>query len=549
MRCLYFLVFIFTACAGGEPDVIMVEPNSAVELDAAVEAVEPMPSEPTSGLVLTTLTGSARFDHETLAEGVVIRRPEDTNEAETNPEDPSSSPTEPSVSTLPEGWTEVEECTLSYTVSPLRVDRRSGSQEMFDPELPAPGASHEPLPPFTWRWSDVFPRFNGVGIDDVLADLVMPGYSDDWSVFERGMEWTEPTRCYELPHGSFLLTQPAAYEMWVQTVRRTLWYEVEQAPGVRTVVGIRGAVPGSLNWHGNPKNRFNDTIVLLWRDEMEQRHVREFPMTADPGTYGFPANESSALYPNRHYPYTNGWHRGYNALQIASSGYRVRDDGNKNGHWDDDRNGWLDGGVADRFRGGSGHNIHMASPSRSLDNQVVHNWSAGCQVIPGMANWMEFIGNAWTGTGNQVDYFLMDVRDIADSVWTPCESERGTHRCPEAIQDLPVTLEGDTRNSVSDEFDQYNCSTANESGGEYVYVLNIRGEGTLTVEVESDDPEADPDIHLLSGDDANACLVRAHEQFAYDITPGRYLLVVDSWVNADDDVLDGHYRVQISLAD
>ena len=210
MRCIYFLALIFTACADGDSDVINAELSTEGQQDAAVQAVEPMPSEPTSDLVFTSLTGSARFDHETPAEGGVIRLPEDTNEAETEPEEPSDSPDESTAPTLPEGWTEVDGCNLSYTVSQLRVDRSRESEDMFDADLPGPGASHEPLPPFTWRWSDVFPHFNGAGIDDVLADLVMPGYSDDWTVFERGMDWAEPARCYELPHGSFLLATYAA---------------------------------------------------------------------------------------------------------------------------------------------------------------------------------------------------------------------------------------------------------------------------------------------------------------------------------------------------
>ena len=545
MRLITWLAIVFLGCASDAPNgqyTAAAEGSQfdadVIEADATIGVNLPQP-------MLTTLTGSTRFDHEVPAEGVDIQLPANTLEPDMEPE----SSNEPDEASLPEGWTSVPNCVLSYRVLPQEHRVPSDASVRFNHDLERPGSSHEPLPLYTWRWSDVFPHFNGVGRDDVLADLVMPGYSDDWDTFERGVAWGTATRCYELPHGSFLLTEAAAYALWVEMVRETLWYEVNQTAEIRSVVGIRGAVPGSLNWHGNPKNHFNDTIVLLWRDASEQPHVREFPMTADPGTYGFPANESSALYPNRHYPYTNGWHRGYNALQIASYGYRVRDDGNKNGHWDDDRNGWLDGGIADRFRGGSGHNIHMASPSRGLTQQVVHNWSAGCQVIPGMANWMEFIGNAWTGTGDQVDYFLMDVRDVAGSVWTSCAQEEGTHRCPEAVRQLPVVLEGDTRTAVSNAFDQYNCSTANESGGEYVYVLNIRNEGTLSINVESDDPEADPDIHLLSGDDPNACLARAHEGLTYDVSPGRYLVVVDSWVNGDGVVLDGHYRLLISLED
>lgn len=533
MRVVGALICLLTfGCAEPSTDFDVSDTPEMLFEDANILE---MPGTDDGSTPLTNLTGPESFQREMLGEEFVLRRP-----SESEPEDPNTA-LDVSEDGFPDGWQQVEHCELPYDADDFEITFADSAQRR------GAGMTHEPLPNGTWRWSDFWFQSHGVDRDMVLADLVMPNYNDDWSVFQRATAWESESRCYELPPGHFLLTQSAAYDLWVRMVRETLWLEVDQTPGIRTVIGLRGAVPGSLIWHGNPKNRFNDAIVLLWRDENNQPHVREFPMTADPGTYGFPENESSALYPNRHYPYINGWHRGYNALSIVPYGYRVRDDTNKNGHWDDDRNGWLDGGAEDRFRGGSGHNIHMAAPSRGIQSQRIHNWSAGCQVIPGVQNWMEFIGHAWTGPGDQVDYFLLDARDVADSVWTPCNQERGTHRCPHPIRELPVALEGDTSAALADEFDLYNCSSANESGPEYVYVLNLREEGTLRVSVETDDVDADPDIHLLSGDDQNACLVRAHESFQYESSPGRYLLIVDSWVNGEGVTLDGAYRLNVAL--
>ena len=539
-RAVLIAIMVCGGCA--EPDTSFdVEQNTRGNtVDNEREA--PTPSDSETEWLPTSLTGIESVTRESIDSAFVLRQPAEST-IEVPQVDMSESDTESEV--LPEGWREVDTCELSYRVQRLEnASHAAAEAESFDGEAIL---THEPLPDGTWRWSDYMPSHQSFNRESVLADLVMPNYSDDWEVFDRALDWSGATRCYEMPHGNFLLTESAAYAHWLEIVRKTLWYEVEQTVGVRTVIGVRGSVPGSFLWHGNPKNQFNDTIVLLWRDEDGTPKVKEFPMTADPGTYPFPANESSALYPNRHYAYINGWHRGYNALSIVPSGYRVRDDGNKNGHWDDDRNGWLDGGIEDRFRGGSAHNIHMASPSRSIENQIIHNWSAGCQVIPGTNNWMEFIGHAWTNLNDQVDYFLLDARDIAPHVWTSCGSETGTHRCPEAIRTFPIELEGSTQTSTEDIFDQYNCSPADESGPEYVYVLNLRTEGTLSVQVETDDAEADPDIHLLSGDDANACLTRAHEGFEFDASPGRYLLVVDSWVDDAGQVRDGHYRLQVNF--
>jgi len=146
--------------------------------------------------------------------------------------------------------------------------------------------------------------------------------------------------------------------------------------------------------------------------------VREFPVHTDVGARDFGENSSSSLRPNRRYHHINGWHRStYNALYMIDEGYRVRDDTNHNGHWDSDRNGWLPPRTAnDRDRIGGAHNIHTGQVEGSLGTARVGGNSAGCQVIPGMANWIEFIEWLWTGEGDVVEYFLIDVRDIAPDV-------------------------------------------------------------------------------------------------------------------------------------
>jgi len=96
-----------------------------------------------------------------------------------------------------------------------------------------------------------------------------------------------------------------------------------------------------------------------------------------------------------------------------------------------------------------------------------------------------------------------------------------------------------------DEFDVYNCSTADESGPEVVYMFTIDRPGTLAVTVDCPDG-VDIDIHLLDGDDPNACLARGHTDFEYSITEGRYFVVADTYVESGTE-LGGSYTLTVDL--
>ncbi len=396
-------------------------------------------------------------------------------------------------------------------------------------------AHAEPPPPFTYTTSTRDGR-----------DLVMPGYTDDMPLFDRALEWMEDWRCFELPDGDTWMTEAEAFDLYREIAETTTGVPFEEGPNKRTVVGIRGAYPGTFAWHGNTPDVFNDTLVLLWEDGGGAKYVREFHAHTDVGARDFGYESSSSLRPNRRYWYSNGWHSDYNALRIGEWGYRVRDDTNNNGHWDSDRNGWLPPvGEDDYDRTGSGHNIHLASVDGPLGDATVGSWSAGCQTIPGIANWTEFILAAWTEEGDYVQYFLVDARDIAPEVWEPCTPD-GTHECPYPIDPLGDEVSGDTTQVTTSEFDLYSCSTADESGPEVVYVFTLDEPGTLHVEVDCDDPVVDVDIHLLDGDDPDACLARGHWDFDYDITEGRYFIVADTYVE-DGEVLAGEYTVTVEL--
>ncbi len=381
------------------------------------------------------------------------------------------------------------------------------------------------------------------------TDLVMPSSTDDMPRFERGFEWESRTRCYELTDGARYLEEEEAFDLYADILLSMFQWPIDIQAEQRTVLGLRGAYPGTFVWHGNRPNRFNDTLVLLWMDDVGVKHVREFAGHTDTGPVNFGADSSSSLYPNRRYQYINGWHRGYNALQIHEWNYMVRNDTNHNGHWDSDRNDWLPPDGDDYYRIGSAHNIHLAAVDAPLFSTPVDYTSAGCQVIPGLANWTEFIINAWTAEDDSVDYFLVDVRDIPPEVWNPCNEPDGSHACPYRIDSLPVTLYGDTSLSSQNQFGSYNCAMSiNESGPEVVYVLPMEASGMLVAEIFVEDEElCDPDIHLLEGDDPNACRARGHQSFEVEVWPGRYFIVVDTWVDDSGQAYPGPYRLELDL--
>jgi hypothetical protein len=410
-------------------------------------------------------------------------------------------------------------------------------------QAPSDHIAHaEPPPDTTWPMSSAV---HGLRKDP--PDLVMPGYTDNMPLFGRAGEWTSETRCYELPSGAALLTQPEAYELYRDIAELTTGVALNDTPGARTVVGLRGGYPGTFAHHGNRPDRFNDTLVLLWIDDAGDPNVREFPVNTDTGVYDFGVDSSSSLRMNRRYHYVNSWHNTYNALHIDEQSYLVRDDTNNNGFWDSDRNGWLPPlGEDDYERTGSGHNIHMGSRDAPLGTAVVGVWSAGCQVIPGMANWTEFIYNAWTDLNTPLNYFLVDVRDIDPRVWAPCTPD-GTHDCPHVVEGFPFVHVADTATVATREFDLYNCSTANESGPEVVYLFTVDTTGTLNVAVDDVDGDAvDVDVHLLDADDPSSCLDRADISFNRTLGPGRYFIVVDTYVEGTTE-LSGPYTLTLDF--
>ena len=102
------------------------------------------------------------------------------------------------------------------------------------------------------------------------------------------------------------------------------------------------------------------------------------------------------------------------------------------------------------------------------------------------------------------------------------ESPEG-HRFNPIVMDLPFHDERDTSDGASQYFNHYSCSPETpEFGREWVYRIDVCQAGTLVASVPAY-PDRDPDLHLLSEPDQDACLARAHTDLEVDIDPGTYL--------------------------
>jgi MYXO-CTERM domain-containing protein len=78
-----------------------------------------------------------------------------------------------------------------------------------------------------------------------------------------------------------------------------------------------------------------------------------------------------------------------------------------------------------------------------------------------------------------------------------------------------------------------------------VYSIDVCQPGTVIAAVP-EYPDRDPDIALLSAPDQNACLDRAHTELTADVEPGRYWLVVDTYVDTPVE-LDGPYSLDVDF--
>jgi hypothetical protein len=124
--------------------------------------------------------------------------------------------------------------------------------------------------------------------------------------------------------------------------------------------------------------------------------------------------------------------------------------------------------------------------------------------------------------------------------------------CPAGVvcvTSFPFSHTSTTTGAASDQLDLYSCSTANESGPELVYRIDVPSDGFLFLNLPESDmaPGVDVDVHLLGSLDANDCLDRGHWSVGELVTAGQYYVTVDTFVSSGGDSADGAYTLEVGL--
>ncbi len=128
----------------------------------------------------------------------------------------------------------------------------------------------------------------------------------------------------------------------------------------------------------------------------------------------------------------------------------------------------------------------------------------------------------------------------------PAEPAEGHRHNPIRIGPLPFHDERDTSEGPSQYFNYYSCDPGTpEYGREWVYVIDVCQAGTIEAAVPQY-PDRDPDIALLSATTQEACLERVDNELAVDVTPGRYWLVVDTYVDTPVE-MEGAYGLDVDF--
>ena len=183
-------------------------------------------------------------------------------------------------------------------------------------------------------------------------------------------------------------------------------YKLFTDPYKLNIVGVRTADP--------QPNKFDDHILVFFRDQKDKWHYAEFPATTDPGTYWLqnPMNPGgTAILKEGQYvdAYAMGLHRGqYPALVQKNKPVTILRDY--------DRNAILDFGSHDESTGFFGINIHRANSSGST--LAVNLYSAGCQVFQRADHFglfMKLCETHRTLHDNFFTYTLIDLREMERS--------------------------------------------------------------------------------------------------------------------------------------
>ncbi len=120
----------------------------------------------------------------------------------------------------------------------------------------------------------------------------------------------------------------------------------------------------------------------------------------------------------------------------------------------------------------------------------------------------------------------------------------GTSDDPWVITELPFVDTRDTEVDGESVVDGYSCSSANESGPEIWYRLEIE-QSTEIRAIVLDMDGVDIDVHLAEATDGSDCLARDDRSFDIQLAPGTYHLSLDTFVSGSGTAQSGEFTLAV----
>ncbi len=141
-----------------------------------------------------------------------------------------------------------------------------------------------------------------------------------------------------------------------------------------------------------------------------------------------------------------------------------------------------------------------------------------------------------------------ELWDLIEDTFTVEPTPSLGHRNnPVAVDAFPFKDARSTVDGPSHYFNFYGCAKdAPEYGREWVYRVDVCQSGTLSASVPAYE-DHDPDIHILEAPEQEACLGRDDTDVTVDVKPGRYYVVVDSYVSKGV-AQEGTFELSIDFA-
>jgi len=158
-------------------------------------------------------------------------------------------------------------------------------------------------------------------------------------------------------------------------------------------------------------NRFDDNILVIYRNDKKEWEVFSVSATTDPGLVPLlnPINKNGTaiLVP--------GQYRGSHKIDLHAGKYLAlrQSGGTVKVYRDDDRNKALKMDANTIEEGYFGINIHRGA--RKGSTKLVQSYSAGCQVIQNAADFQKFMEICENGAdhlGNRFTYTLLEEKDF-----------------------------------------------------------------------------------------------------------------------------------------